>query len=102
MSQDYRELRQAAELAARERRSTPPTNPSSNGRIEQAPPMPVRWEVVCPACGAPVACQMAECDDGATWVSRDDYGDPYVTCECGAVIDPSPVLVMAAKIEQRD
>lgn len=97
-----KELRDAGEWARRSRQSRPPTEPTSDVRIERGTPMPVGWAVACPTCGVSVGCQMAECDDGATWVSRDDYGDPHVTCECGAVIEPSPVVVMAAKTETKD
>lgn len=88
-----RELRDAAEWARQDRRSRTPDEPPSDVKIERGTPMPVGWSVTCPTCGASVGCQMAECDDGATWVSRDDYGDPYVTCECGAVIEPTSVVV---------
>jgi len=36
---------------------------------------------------------MNEGDDGATYYSGDQFGDPYVTCECGTTIEPANVSV---------
>ena len=61
-------------------------------------PYPTTWEVACPVCGEPVECNMRERDDGKTWESGDHFGDPFVTCECGATIEPTPVIVTTRQI----
>lgn len=65
-------------------------------KIEQSAPRPVVWEVACPSCGNGVECSMNEGHDGATWSSGDLFGDPFVTCDCGTVIEPTEVVVTSA------
>jgi hypothetical protein len=58
-----------------------------------AEPRPIAWEVSCPTCGESVICEMLESDDGRTYTSSGDFGDPFVECECGTVIQPTDVIL---------
>lgn len=62
--------------------------------ILNAVPFPVAWEVECPSCGERVDVPMNEQIDQRTFESGDEYGDPHVTCECGAPIRPVTMCVM--------
>lgn len=59
---------------------------------EMAEPRPTEWHVECPTCGAAVECEMRE-DDHCVYRSGDTFGDPFVTCGCGTVIEPTPVTI---------
>lgn len=85
-----KELRDAAEWGRTRLRE--PHDPKEVV-FEKASPRPVAWAVQCPMCGRSVDCSMNEGDDGATWTSSDQMGDPFVTCSCETVIEPTPVTV---------
>lgn len=60
--------------------------------VTRCAPTPVFWEVTCPECGEPVECDMREQID-RSWRCGDDFGDPFVVCQCGAVIEPVTMIV---------
>ena len=65
----------------------------TSATFHHATPQPETWLATCPMCGTSVAVEMQEANDGRTYRSGDQYGDPFVSCACGAVIEPRDVVV---------
>jgi hypothetical protein len=57
--------------------------------VHKVDAFPIRWGVQCPCCDAWVETDdMHEGIDGGTFDHHDYFGDPFLSCECGAVLEP--------------